>query len=673
MNSIAARRFFRWVAGLFAIPRDNPVLTIAQYEAFSKQVPLMYAILLTNMVALAFTHAAVAPSWLVYYLPGLMGGVSLLRTFSWLKSRHTKVEAAEAYRKLRATNIVVGPITVAFTAWALLLLPYGDAFQRSHVVFFMAITVIGCIFCLMHLRSAALAVTVIVNVPLLVTMLMTGEPTFIAMGINVILVTIAMIAILMTHYRDFRGLNESRQALLDQQQALNDRNAAIQALSDENLRLANLDSLTVLQNRRSFFLSLEDRFASARSAGEPLAIGIVDLDGFKPVNDMYGHAAGDKVLVEIAARLERLAARRQPDGRLAIFRMGGDEFGLVLSRPEWACEAIAIGHEICDAICEPINIGSGSVQVTGSIGFAIYPDVGTDGQTLYERADYALYTAKRNHRAGVVVFNAEQADELSRQRIVEDAMAAADLKRELSLVYQPIVHAATGRCVAFEALARWDSPVIGKVSPGEFVPVAEHTGRIGMITRLLLEQALETAKAWPRSVRLSFNLSAHDLVSAEGMLRIVAIVEASGMDPSRIVFEITETAVMQDFEQARASVEMLRRMGCGIALDDFGTGYSSLHHIHKLPLTKIKIDGSFVRDIQRQKTSYNIVKSLLALCADMGLNTVVEGVETSGELAVLRGLGAELVQGYYFSRPLPAAAAIDFIAVSESGACRLQA
>jgi diguanylate cyclase (GGDEF)-like protein len=598
----------------------------------------------------------------------VMGAIGVARMIGWLRVRHQVIDADEAYRKLRATNIVTAPITLAFTGWALLLLPYGNAYQQGHVAFFMSITVIGCIFCLMHLRSAALTVTAVVNVPFLITMLRTGEPTFIAMGINVILVTIAMIAILLTHYRDFRWLNESRQALLGQQQALNERNQAIQALSDENLRLASLDSLTSLQNRRSFFRMLEQRFAFASAAGEILAVGVIDLDGFKPVNDMYGHAAGDKVLIEISNRLTRI----QSD-RVAIFRMGGDEFGLILAGPDGASEVQKLGSAICDSICEPINIGGGTVQVTGSIGFAIFPDVGTDGQSLYERADYALYTAKRHHRAGAVVFNAEQAEELSRQKVVEDAMAAADLKRELSLVYQPIVQAATGRCVAFEALARWTSPLIGKVSPAEFVPVAEHTGRITMITRFLLEQALEEAKHWPSSITLSFNLSAHDLVSAEGMLRIVGIVQASGIDPSRIIFEITETAVMHDFDQARSSVDLLRQMGCGIALDDFGTGYSSLHHIHKLPLTKIKIDGSFVRDIQSQKTSYNIVKSLLALCADMDLDTVVEGVETEGELAVLHGLGVSLVQGYHFSRPLSAENANAFLGASAEPTRQLSA
>lgn len=667
MSSIARKGLFHEAIKLFTVPKDNPALTLSQFEAFSKQVPLLYFILLTNMAALVWTHAEVAPAWLVLYLPGVIGSVCFFRMIGWIIHRDLKVDAGQAYRRLRSTNILAAPIAIFCTAWSLSLLPYGDAYQRGHVAFFMAITVIGCIFCLMHLRSAALVVTVLVNVPFFIGMLATGETTFIAMGLNVILVTIAMISILVTHYRDFRWLNESRQALIEQQQALNERNQAIQALSDENLRLANLDSLTFLQNRRSFFRSLEALFGQARSAGETLAVGVIDLDGFKPVNDMYGHAAGDKVLIEIGSRLARMES-----DRLSIFRMGGDEFGLILCRPADDAEVLRFGRAACDAICEPINIGAGSVQVTGSIGFAIFPDVGEDGQALYESADYALYTAKRHHRADAVIFNIEQADELSRQKVVEDAMAAADLNRELSLVYQPIVHAPTGRCVGFEALARWDSHLIGRVSPAEFVPVAEHTGRITMITRLLLKQALDCVLTWPAETVLSFNLSAHDLASAEGILRIIGIVEASGIDPARIVFEITETAVMHDFDQARASIELLRRMGAGIALDDFGTGYSSLHHIHKLPLTRIKIDGSFVSDIQNQQTSYKIVKSLLTLCADMDLAPVVEGVETADELAVLLGLGATLVQGYHFSKPMVAVDAMDYLGVQSSGSTRRQ-
>ncbi len=633
---------------LLAVPNDNPVLTAAQYEAFSKQVPLLYFILATNMISLSWTHQGTAPDLLVIYFPILLTLLFALRSGLWLRGRKVRRTPAQAYKQLQSTNILSFPIAVVCTAWSISLLPYGNPYQNAHVAFFMAITVIGCIFCLMHLRSAALIVTVTVNLPFLVVMCLSGEPTFIATGINVILVTMAMILILISHYRDFRQLHESRQVLLIQQEALQEQNKAMQALSDENLRLANLDSLTMLANRRSFFQMLETAFSRASDNEERFVVGVIDLDGFKPVNDMYGHAAGDKVLIEIAARLSTLS-----DVDLSVYRLGGDEFGLLLQGNN-ARDVMGLGQSVCDRIAERINIGTGMVQVTGSVGFAIYPDVGSTSQEIYELADYALYTAKRTHRAGAVIFNADQASELNRQKIVEEALVAADLERELSLVYQPITCLGSRRCIGFEALARWQSPHIGRVSPSEFIPVAEHNGRITMITRLLLRQALVTARQWPVDVYLSFNLSPHDLTTPESTLRIVAIVLKSGFDPHRINFEITETAVMHDFEQASASIQMLRELGCGIALDDFGTGYSSLNHVHKLPLTKIKIDGSFVRDIHTRRTSFKIVKSVLALCAEMELDAIVEGVETEEELRILEGLGVEAVQGYYFGKPMEA-------------------
>ncbi|WP_246701716.1 putative bifunctional diguanylate cyclase/phosphodiesterase [Rhizobium terricola] len=630
----------RWILEALKVPNENPELTLSQFEAFSKQVPLLYFILTTNMLSLAWTHRDIAPAYLVIYLPAVLSIIFVARGIGWFVSRNRKVDAAQAYHRLKATNRLAAPIAIFCTGWSVALLPYGDGFQQAHVAFFMAITVIGCIFCLMHLRSAAMVVTVLVNAPFFLAMVLSGEETFVATGINVILVSMAMIAVLLTHYRDFHQLAEQRLVLQAQ-------NKTMKALSDENLRLANLDSLTLIANRRSFFHTLDQAFARAQSEGGMLAIGVIDLDGFKPINDMYGHSAGDKVLVEVAERLSRFA-----DGAVSVFRLGGDEFALIVTGNHDEASVVALGNRVCDAIAQRINLGGGVVQVTASLGFATFPQVGANGQELYERADYALYTAKKHHRAGVVVFNAEQADELSRQKVVEETLQVADLETELSLVFQPIIDVASRRPAGFEALARWNCPTIGPVSPAEFIPIAEYNGRIGLITRLLLERALKTAATWPDDVFLSFNLSPHDLATAEGVNRLVGIIRASGVDPRRITFEITETAVMSDFEQANASIRILRQLGCGIALDDFGTGYASLSYVHRLPLSKIKVDGSFVREIHRKETSVKIVKSVLALCAEMRLEAIVEGVETENEMAILETLGVGSVQGYHFARPM---------------------
>jgi diguanylate cyclase (GGDEF)-like protein len=656
-NDVSPKGIVRHAISLLSVPHNNPLLSLSQFEAFSKQVPLLYFILMTNMAALAWTHRLAAPTWLVVVVPSVFSLLFIIRTFGWVLNRRKKVTPEQAYRRLRTTNIIAGPIAASCTAWSLALLPYGDAHLQAHVAFFMAITVIGIIFCLMHLRSAALIVSVVVNVPFLIGMLVLGEPTFIATGVNVALVTMAMIAILMTHYRDFRQLNEQRQVLLAQREALHEQNRAMQSLSDDNFRLANLDSLTLLANRRSFFHFLEIAFDQARSTTGRLAVGVIDLDGFKPINDMYGHAAGDKVLVEVGQRLNALAGNG-----VTIFRLGGDEFAILFIGDCKAADLLAQGQVMCDVIAGPINVGSGMVQVTGSLGIAIYPEVGSSGQDLYERADYALYAAKRFQRAGVVIFNKAQAESLDRQKRVEEVLLAADLDAELSMAFQPIFEVATNQAVGFEALARWTSPVLGCVSPAEFVPIAEHNGRVSLITRKLLGLALDEARFWPQPIYLSFNLSAHDIATPESILRIVAIVEKSGFDPCRINFEITETAVIRDLEQAACALKLLQRMGCGVALDDFGTGYASLNHVHRLPLSKIKIDGCFVTDVDQRPASAQIIRTMLSLCSELGLGTIVEGVETEQELSLLKSIGVQFVQGFHFSRPLSPEAARNLLA-----------
>jgi len=222
------------------------------------------------------------------------------------------------------------------------------------------------------------------------------------------------------------------------------------------------------------------------------------------------------------------------------------------------------------------------------------------------------------------------------------------------VLFQPIVDVRTEQAIGFEALARWVSPTLGPVSPGEFIPVAERGGFVSRLTTILLKKALETATAWPAPLRLSFNLSAQDLSSPENLLRTTAVIGQSAFDPRRLDLEITETAFAFDPAQVRRSVLQLRDLGCGISIDDFGTGYSSLSRLHSLPLTKLKIDRSFIARIEQDAASHNIVRSLIALSRDMKLDCVIEGVETAGELEVLRELGGVLVQGYFYSPPVEA-------------------
>ncbi|MFK0333858.1 putative bifunctional diguanylate cyclase/phosphodiesterase [Rhizobium sp. NPDC090275] len=639
MNIEVARSRIR---GFMSVQSENPELLRAQYRAFTRQMPMMYFILLSSTWALAMTHMRVAPSWLTTGVPSVLTFGCLLRMFFWLRTRNVDPSPELAHAALKRTNRLAGGIAVAFTLWSFALVPYGDAYTRSHVAFYMAITVISCIFCLMYVRSAAFIVTLIVNGAFIAFFVSTAQPTFIAIAINVLLVCAGMMSILLTNYRNFESMVVSKQRS--------------DALSHENFRLANLDSLTGLANRRAFFADLEVELEKARASGQRLALGVMDLDGFKPVNDLYGHSVGDRLLVEVANRLSGILKASTP------FRLGGDEFAIIAPLPPENDQLVINANAISARLKEPYHMPEGTVHISASMGIAVFPDLALSREQLFDRADYALYHAKKRQRGGAVLFNADHEQQINCDAKIESVLKQADLEKELSVVFQPIVDIRDETTVGFEALARWDSPTLGRVSPACFIPIAERAGIVGSLTRPLFRKSLIAASCWDAPLRLSFNLSAHDLNTNEGVLAIIGIIESSGFDPQRLDLEITETAFTHDFEQVTQSVETLRRLGCGISLDDFGTGYSSLTRLHALPLTKFKIDRSFVTNLHQKPASYKIVKSLLTLSADMGLDCVIEGVETEEELAALKALGGTSVQGYLFSPPLPEEQAMEFAA-----------
>jgi diguanylate cyclase (GGDEF)-like protein len=653
MPAVDLKAHLAAAARLFRVPTD-PDLTRAQFDAFSRQIPLLYFILITNTIAVAYTYVPLAPASLSMIVPAVLTAVTGLRTLWWLRQRHVVRSDADILRNLRLTNWIAAPIAAGFTAWSFALYPYGDPFAKSQVAFYMAVTVIGCIFCLMHLRSAALIVTLVVNVPYVLFYFVTGEPTLKAMAVNNLLVSGAMVTVLFIYYRDFADLVANRKSLLMQQ-------AATQALSDENFRLANLDSLTELPNRRRFFAELSSAFADAERRHVHVAVGIIDLDGFKPINDNYGHSVGDRVLIEAGRRIREVCEGFGPQ-RVEFARLGGDEFGLVVCGDPANVDLARLGERIGEQVKLPYQLDTAHTGLSCSIGFALYPDSATTSEALYECADYSLYHAKRHQRGRTVIFSSELEAEIRSRGVIENLLRTSDFGAEMELVFQPIVDAMSEHTAGFETLARWHSPRLGRVSPADFIPAAERIGLIRPLTQVLLARALATAKTWPDHIRLSFNLSAHDVCAAEGILPLISIIEKSGLPPHRIDFEITETAVTFDFVRAQQSIATLKAMGCGISLDDFGTGYSSLSHVHRLPLDKIKVDRSFVADVNENPVSLKIIKSLTGLCDDMEIACVVEGVETRDQLDTLRRLGCDLIQGYYFAKPMPGSVIEDYLA-----------
>jgi diguanylate cyclase (GGDEF)-like protein len=414
-------------------------------------------------------------------------------------------------------------------------------------------------------------------------------------------------------------------------------------LHAEASAMANCDALTGLPNRRSFFRQIE----ACRETSFDLAL--IDLDGFKPVNDIYGHSVGDELLIAVA---RRLSGHYGAEGFAA--RIGGDEFAIILHGARSEQQLQAFGTALCDVLRETYLLGSVAANISASVGFVRAAGTGLTASQLLERADYALYFAKQNLRGAPVVFTQAHEAEMHDFSVVDQTLRAADLDGELSIVFQPQVDAVERRTTGFEALARWTSPHLGDVRPDVFIKAAERSGLITRVTLVLLEKALAQVSAWPPHLRVSFNLSARDLRSSLSINNIREAVKRSGVDPCRIEFEITETAMLTDFEQACEALLQLKGMGCRVAIDDFGSGYSSFSYIHRLPVDKIKIDRSFVTQLVKHDAALKIIKTIIDLCRNLHLDCVVEGVETERELSQQLQVKARHIQGFLFSRPMPA-------------------
>ncbi|MDE2578539.1 MAG: EAL domain-containing protein [Hyphomicrobiales bacterium] len=608
-------------------------VVVAQHAALSRQIPILYLILAINTVGVAGGFVGKAPQAMTIGVPALIVIACLMRAAHWMNVQSVETPFDEAVLRLRRTQTMAAVFAIAFVIWVTALYPYGDALSHSLIAFFVGFTAFASLFLMVNLPSGALTVTALIIPPFSIFLMSQGEPSFVAMGIDLMLSTAAFMIAQMRYSADFAALVRAR---IDTQK-----------LDAENKRLANLDSLTNLPNRRQFFARIDA--AIARRAGKPggLYVGVVDLDGFKPINDIYGHALGDRLLTEAARRLEVYGSPN-----VFIARLGGDEFGVVVEEQTSERAVMGLCADICLALREPFDLHDVNAKISGSLGLAVFRG---DDHTLalYEQADYALHDAKQNHRGEAVLFTAEQQSSMRRLSYLEQALRAADLDSALYLKFQPIVSTQTGAPVAFETLARWRDPQHGEVSPDVFIRIAEKTELMNDITEVLLRKALEAAKDWPDFVSVSFNLSVRDITSPQATLRIIQIVRDSGIAAHRVEFEVTETALISDVEQARESLIALKALGVKISLDDFGTGYSSLNYMLQLPFDKIKIDRAFVRDVAEPGMAADIVRSVIDLCRNLKLDSVVEGVETEDQKRVLHSLGCTAMQGYFFAKPMP--------------------
>lgn len=428
------------------------------------------------------------------------------------------------------------------------------------------------------------------------------------------------------------------------------RTAELEAANRELEHMALHDSLSGLPNRALFTDRLEQAIvAAARSAGR-FACVIVDLDRFKEINDTLGHDVGDAVLREVAARLDH--GLRESD---TVARLGGDEFAILLPGAS-VREAMRIAAKLLHLLEEPVTLEDQSFVIGASIGIALYPEHGERAAQLMQRADVAMYVAKRNG-SGYALYDSEE-DHHSPGRLAFLAELRGALDRgELELHFQPKVHLASGTVRAVEALVRWQHPSRGLILPEEYIALAEQTGLIRPITAWVLGEAVRQCRDWQaagRDLSVSVNLSMRNLHDAQFPGVVGALLMNAGIDPQAIVLEITESAVMADSQRALEALRRLRQMGVRLSIDDFGTGYSSLSHLKRMPVSELKIDRSFVTDMHANDDDAIIVRSTIDLAHNLGLTVTAEGVEGEDAYTVLSVLGCDLAQGYYISPALPA-------------------
>jgi diguanylate cyclase (GGDEF)-like protein/PAS domain S-box-containing protein len=427
--------------------------------------------------------------------------------------------------------------------------------------------------------------------------------------------------------------------------------------SQEQLyRAAHFDALTGLPNRKQMEIRLQQELALAGQSAAPLALLFIDFDRIKTINDSLGHNAGDIVLAELASRMR--GALREGD---TIARIGGDEFVTILPDIRHAAAVEGVLAKLAAAIAPAIAIGEHIIHSTASIGVALFPQDGDDGETLLKNADVAMYAAKRAGRDAWRFYAPEMNAASAGLLALENELRGALGREELELHYQPQVDLVHGRISGFEALLRWRHPVRGLVSPAEFIPLAEETGLIVPIGEWVLREACRQARIWSGQfdpkLCMAVNLSARQFVHAGLLQSIAAALADSGLAAANLELELTESLVMHEPEKSAGILHELKAMGITLAMDDFGTGYSSLAYLNRFPLDVLKIDRSFVKGIGEGAGDAALCEAIIAMAGALCLEVVAEGVETHAQLGFLAERHCDRMQGFLFSRPLAAAAA----------------
>ena len=438
--------------------------------------------------------------------------------------------------------------------------------------------------------------------------------------------------------------------------SLQESNAQLESANTELRKRAFADPLTDLPNRLLFEDRLRHALVRLQRANhyrieERLCILFVDLDGFKPINDSFGHAAGDHILQSVGQRLHALA--RSSD---TVARVGGDEFLLLMEGVKSMADCIQVVQRVLAEMAKPFQVGEKALQISASVGIVLYPDHG-DAEHLIAHADAAMYVAKRNGGNGYAVFQPHMGSDAAEQLELQNDLRHAIERQEISLHYQPKVDGRTGEIIGAEALLRWKHPKRGMVSPVIFIALAERFGMIHVLGNWVIDEACRQLAQWRAEgvhMRLAINLSVHQLRESGLAQRIAQALAQYGVSPKQLLCEITESVAMEDTAATQRTFEELGAIGVYLSIDDFGTGYSSLSYLRQLPAQQLKIDRSFIRDLETDDASKAVVQAVINLAHALDLRVVAEGVETEGQRDILLRMQCDELQGFFFAHPMPA-------------------
>jgi diguanylate cyclase (GGDEF)-like protein len=439
------------------------------------------------------------------------------------------------------------------------------------------------------------------------------------------------------------GFNRMLSELQQRDEAMRDAEAKLQ-------HMALVDDLTGLPNRRLLSDRLAHSLRAAQREGRRLALLYIDLDGFKPVNDSLGHGIGDLLLKQVADRL-RLRTRESD----TLARIGGDEFTVILSGIHSQADAERVAESLLETLTSPFQIDGHLIRIGASIGISLFPEHGTEGDELLQQADFAMYAAKRSGKNRIVEFSADLGSAARERMTLEGELRRAVAEDEISIEYQPEFDLTNDNIVRFEALARWNHPDMGTVSPLSFIPVAEESGLIIPLGESIMEKACRDAAGWQqeagREIQVAVNVSSVQFAQSTFVGGVREILRRTGLRPELLQIELTESATLMGIDRAARAMQELKNMGVSLAMDDFGTGYSCLSYLPKLAFDAIKIDRSFVNELIFRPETRAFVQSILTMAHNLGMKVTVEGIETEEQLELIRSLGADEAQGYLLGRP----------------------